>query len=292
MDIMQIRCFLRVYQDKKIARAAERLFISQQNLSRVIKRLEEELGVILFTRTKSGLFPTHESETVYKYVKTILENYDNLHLALAQGIEQKKGTLETTMDLGIVQILTPKPMLAFSDKYPRIDLVLHEHRDTTCEELVSQGKVDLGLSIRSRPDANFDYRPICTMFGEVLVNRSHPYAEKDHITIEDLIAERILFSGSASYYSYLREFEGIGHAPNIMISTTESNAALAYLQNNSGGVCPVIYLRNRTLPQYPPEVVAVPYQSKEKISLYGYVNEDSKSELGPLFINFLQAYYR
>lgn len=71
MDIRHIKYFLRLYMDRNISKASENLFLSQQRLSKVIKKLEEELGVLLFVRTTSGVEPTSYGEILKNHAVKI-----------------------------------------------------------------------------------------------------------------------------------------------------------------------------------------------------------------------------
>ena len=80
MEIKQLQCFVVCTETGSFTRAAEALYINQSNVSRMIRALEEELGITLFKRSKKGIFLTVEGEQVYRKAKTILFRIDHLKI--------------------------------------------------------------------------------------------------------------------------------------------------------------------------------------------------------------------
>lgn len=292
MDIVEMRYFTCTYEEKRIVSAAERLFVSQQQISKVIKRIEEEFGAPLFVRTRNGLMPTKEGRAVYERFKRILGEFDALQAEMEERIAHHQGTLRVMMDVGIAQMLTQEPMLTFKRKYPEIELVMEEHREHNCKRLVGESEGDVGITICTRLDGNMRCVPICLLRAEVLVNERHRLADRSFITVEDLQQEKILFRENASYYTFFREYADVGSVPSVLVAITEARTAFSYLQNNSG-VCPTVYTNKRKDPKYPPGVLAIPYQSKRQILLTGYTDKNRPSHpLGKLFLDHLIEYFR
>ena len=66
MNTTTLKCFQMVYEEKSISRAARRLYITPQGLSRSIRQLEEELDALLFLRTVRGMEPTESGRFLYE----------------------------------------------------------------------------------------------------------------------------------------------------------------------------------------------------------------------------------
>ena len=66
MDIKDLKCFAAVYEERSINRAAGKLFITSQGLGKVIHKLEEELDITLFERSKKGVAPTQGAAFLYE----------------------------------------------------------------------------------------------------------------------------------------------------------------------------------------------------------------------------------
>ena len=72
MNIQHLKYALEVAKQKSISKASRSLYMGQPNLSRAIKELEDELGIIIFERTSKGIKPTPDGEEFLQYAKRIL----------------------------------------------------------------------------------------------------------------------------------------------------------------------------------------------------------------------------
>lgn len=104
MNIMHLRYAVEIEKTKSINKAAENLFMSQPNLSRAIKDLEQSLGIIIFNRTSKGMILTDKGEEFLTYAKKILREIDEV---------QKIYSTET------------KNLQKFSISVPRVSYISH-----------------------------------------------------------------------------------------------------------------------------------------------------------------------
>ena len=80
----QLEFFMEICREKNFSRAAENLLVSQSSLSKQIKHLEDEVGVILFHRTLKATTLTPEGEAFFEYAEKILENYQQMKTVMEQ----------------------------------------------------------------------------------------------------------------------------------------------------------------------------------------------------------------
>lgn len=78
MNLQSLRYAIEVEHARSITQAAQRLFMSQPNLSKAIRELEEELGITIFRRTSRGVVPTRQGEEFLNYARTIVSQVDEL----------------------------------------------------------------------------------------------------------------------------------------------------------------------------------------------------------------------
>ncbi|MGI6269975.1 MAG: LysR family transcriptional regulator [Candidatus Howiella sp.] len=78
MNLQQLEFAVEIAKAKSITKAAKNLYLSQPNLSKSIKELEQEIGISLFTRTAKGVVPTEQGEAFLEYARSILEQMRQL----------------------------------------------------------------------------------------------------------------------------------------------------------------------------------------------------------------------
>lgn len=291
MDLNRMQYYIQVYEDRKISKAAEHLYVSQQYVSRVIQQFEADLGVELFVRTKKGLIPTKEGDETYFCLKKMLEGYHNLlegfHDRRTKG---KTGKLRVVLDIGMVQLLSPHPIFLFSEKYPEINLGLEEHRIFNCKKMIKEDRADLGLSACIGWHDDFANRKILRLQSSVLLKENHPLAHKVTLKVEDLVGQPLIFSGCPSYYSILQEFDFISEKANIPIAINELQTVFTSIKKNLG-IAPLIFSPRQEAPIFPKGIISIPYETIEPLYVYAYWKENSPSaRLIDLFADHIRNY--
>ena len=78
LDTKEVQCFVACAQTGSFSRAAEALYTTQSSVSKIIKAMEEKMGIILFARLSKGIRMTSEAEQIYPYALLVLENLDRI----------------------------------------------------------------------------------------------------------------------------------------------------------------------------------------------------------------------
>lgn len=138
-----LRTFYTVASVGNITRASELLMISQPAVSKSIKNLEDQLGGVLFNRTKRGVVLTEEGAEFYKYIKRAIEQINNAESKFTELINLEVGTIR----IGVSTTLTRKFLLPYLEKfhrlYPKIKIqILTNIASVLCEN-VQMGLLDL-----------------------------------------------------------------------------------------------------------------------------------------------------
>ena len=89
MNTKILKCFQAVYEEKSLGKAARRLYITPQGLSKNIRQLEEELGASLFFRTAQGMEPTEGGRFLYEKSERVIREMEAIEHELRQ-LEQQK----------------------------------------------------------------------------------------------------------------------------------------------------------------------------------------------------------
>lgn len=289
MDFLQMRYYLCIYEYRNITKASKNLFISQQRLSHVLKKIEDELGGIkLFHRTQGGLVPTESGQIVYDTFKDILEKYNTLTENLSnESLKNYKHSLRVVLDIGVGEILSSHIPMTFSKTYPDIQLYYNEHRINNCKKLVNEGKSDMGLSVNIGWSEHFIKKEICAFHTYVILYNNHPLSEKMLLTARDLEKYPLILGGAVTYYTYLQDFELNQVVPNIILSVNDFETSISYVRKKEG-IFPILYDLRRGKPDIPSSCSMVPYKTSKPALLYAYWKENSKNQKQiDYFVDFL-----
>ncbi|AIY80603.1 bacterial regulatory helix-turn-helix, lysR family protein [Clostridium botulinum 202F] len=145
MDIRQLRYFLTIAEEGHITAAAKKLNISQPPLSKQLKLLEEELGVILFNRTSRNLELTDAGILLQNKSSQLLE----LYKSTVNEMKNFNNGIEGTLGIGTVCSsginVLPQKIKEFCKHYPKIDYEIYEGNSFKIMELLNNGLIDVGF---------------------------------------------------------------------------------------------------------------------------------------------------
>lgn len=151
MELRHLRYFVAVAEELNITRAAERLHVSQPPLSRQIRDLEEELGVVLLERSPQRVVLTHKGAVFLKDARAVLKLADEA----VQRVQSEPGGMKGDLRIGYspnptIELL-PKALKAFHKTTPGVRTLLH---DAASDELLAAllaGTMDVLLGVAFAP---------------------------------------------------------------------------------------------------------------------------------------------
>ena len=140
MTITQLEYIIALDTHRNFVNAADSCFVTQPTLSMQIQKLEDELGVKVFDRSKQPVVPTHIGEDIIAQARNVLKE----HSKIIELIQDEKGIIKGNLRLGIIPTvapyLIPRFLVKFLNKYPEVNLVVNE---LTTEQIIYQLKNDL-----------------------------------------------------------------------------------------------------------------------------------------------------
>ncbi|WP_434637327.1 LysR family transcriptional regulator [Klebsiella sp. I138] len=145
MDIRTLRYFVEVVRQQSFTRAAEKLFVTQPTISKMLKNLEDELNCTLLIRDGRRLLLTDTGRVVFERGQAILGEFHQLESELSDINHLHKGVLR----LGIppmVGMLMAEPISLFRQRYPGVELKIAEFGGLTVQQAVSNGELDLAMT--------------------------------------------------------------------------------------------------------------------------------------------------
>lgn len=177
MTLQQLEYVLAVDQHRHFSMAAEACFVTQPTLSVAIKKLEEEIGVVLFDRQSKPIKPTPAGEQIIVKVRQVLHEVEQLKA----WVNSETESLEGTFTLGVIPTLAPYvlPLFLqdFSATHPQLRLVIREMQTAQIMTGLKTGTVDIGLLVTPLEDDSL--REVPVYYEPFLV-----YAQPDHVIMK------------------------------------------------------------------------------------------------------------
>lgn len=206
MDFQHLRYFVEVAEQLSFSRSAETLHISQPSLSKAVKNLEEELGVVLFNRSTRHLRLTDDGDIFLQYARATLAMSRDLQASLSEGKQLKRGKISFGLPPVIGSSFFPNIIAAFRRTYPQVQLQLVEEGGKVVEQYVREAKLDLGAVVLPVDETLYETLPFAESPLSLIVPAAHPLAGQPIVRLAQLKNEPfILFKEGFSLYDRVRE---------------------------------------------------------------------------------------
>lgn len=223
MELRHLRYFVAVAEELHFSRAAARLHISQPPLSQQIQALENELGVQLFERRRSGVLLTDAGHNFLRQVYVVLEQVERAVSVAQRAGRGEVGVLEIgfTGSMPFSEVM-PRVLHDFRAAYPRIQLHLREMTSRDQIENLAADKLDVGFIRPTQHDQNtaLETRMLLSEPLVVALHASHPLAQKPELTLAMLADEPfIVYSrwlGSGLHQQVLGLCLKAGFSPRVV----------------------------------------------------------------------------
>lgn len=195
MTLTELRYIVTLAQEQHFGRAAERCFVSQPTLSIAVKKLEDELGVALFERTKSRVQPTPLGEQIVAQANLVLEQTSTIKDMANAGKDQLSSPLAVGAIFTIGPYLLPKFIPHLQQLANKMPLYVEEGYTHNLRKKLRNGELDVIIVALpfSEPDVVTQ-----ALFDEpfvVLMPHDHPFAKKNTINPSDLEEQQLLLLG-------------------------------------------------------------------------------------------------
>ncbi|MCF8320597.1 MAG: LysR family transcriptional regulator [Flavobacterium sp.] len=192
MTITQLQYVLAVAEHKNFTLAADKCFVTQPTLSMQIQKVEDELNIQIFDRTKKPIQLTEIGQKIVNQAKNIVNEADRMK----DIVEQQKGFIGGEFKLGIIPTVMPTllPMFlnTFVKKYPKVKLIIEELNTDDIIIRLKNGNLDAAIAATPLNDEKLKeiviyYEPFVAYIPE-----KHRIADKKEIEVSDLNLDEIL----------------------------------------------------------------------------------------------------
>lgn len=197
MNLQQLEYIVALDTYRHFSTAAEKCFVTQPTLSMMIQKLEEELDVKIFDRSKQPVVPTAVGKAIIEQARQIL----NETLRMQEIVSMHKETLEGELRLAIIPTLAPYLMplflKKFAERYPSVKLYISEMTTENIISKLKQSALDVGIMATPTLDKDLFENPL--FFEEFVV-----YAAKN----ESILSKRYLLANDIDVHRLVLLEEG------------------------------------------------------------------------------------
>lgn len=238
IELRHIKYFLAVAKDLHFRKAAERLFISQPGLSRQIKQMENDLGVILFERHNRKVVLTKAGEYLKRELELHLKNLEQTFYHAKLLNDGKKGDLKFGYVGSAMQDIIPNLLIAFKKAHPNVLFNLMEMDNHKQIEGLLSYDIDLGFVRLDRVPKELEIQPILKEHFCLVLPYSHTLNKENFKGLYQLKEEPfILFDPkySATYFEKVMQiFDDSGFSPIVSHNTIHASSIYKLVANNFG----------------------------------------------------------
>ena len=281
MTITQLKYVLAVAEQQNFTKAAEKTFVTQPTLSMQIQKLEEELEIQIFDRSKKPIELTGVGKKIVEQARNIVNESERMQ----DVVDQEKGFIGGTFKLGIIPTVMPTllPMFlkSFSNRYPKVQLKIEELNTDEIIGKINDGYLDAAIAATPLGQEKIKERPIYYEPFVGYIPENHRLASKEKLEVNNLDIEDILLLEDGHCFR-----DGI-----INLCKTSKNNSQDKFQLESGSFETLIKLSDEglgmtLLPYLPSQIKNLKYfkepsPAREVSLIY------SKSELKMQIINAL-----
>lgn len=236
MNIKFLTYFIEVAKQQSFTKASKRLFICQSALSKAIKNFELELDITLIDRTSKTFKLTSEGQLFYENGVIALKTINEQLSILLDSVSLEKGKIKVGVPPVISTIYFTSIIHKFRSEYPSINLNIVEAGANTVKDKVEKGEIDIGVVILPFSSENFNVITIFDSEVVIVVNKNHPFANRDKVSLLEIKNQSIL-SLNETYMLYDRikiRCHEVGFEPNIICTSSQWDFLAEMVSLNQG----------------------------------------------------------
>lgn len=186
MTLVQLEYIVALDAHRHFSSAADACFVTQPTLSMQIRKLEEELGVKIFDRSKQPVLPTEPGAGIIEQARKVIAERD----VLIEMIESKKGTVNGELRIGIIPTLAPYllPLFiqTFTKKYPHVRLQVNELTTDLIISRLRDGRIDVGILVTPLNENGIKEEPLFYEEMVAYVSKANAAYKKNYVLAKDI----------------------------------------------------------------------------------------------------------
>ncbi len=225
MTLTELKYIVTLASEKHFGKAAEKCFVSQPTLSVAVKKLEEELGVALFERSKGHITVTELGQKLILQSQKVLDQARVIKDIAQEGKNQLAAPLRVGAIYTIGPYLFPYLMPQLRKAAPSMPLYIEENYTKVLSEKLRHSSLDVIVVALPFEESEVVTLPLYEEPFVVLLPKGHPLTEFDQINSKQLLSDNLLLLGPGNCF----RDQVLESCPELMSAVNASN------QSNEGG---------------------------------------------------------
>lgn len=202
MTLSELRFVVAVAKERNFRRASEKCFVSQPALSLAIKKLEDDLGVTIFERSRTDISPTPIGEKIIEQAIKALEEVNHIREIAKQGNNQLSGVFRLGLIYSVGPYLLPELIPVLRGTAPEMPLEIEENLTAQLEMQLKNGLIDAAVIALPFDVPGINTMPLYDEKYVVMVPNSHAWADRKSISADELADENVLLLNTGHCYSH------------------------------------------------------------------------------------------
>jgi len=201
MTLNELKFIVALAKARNFRKAAEACFVSQPALSFAVKKLEEELGILLFERNRNEVSITPIGERVIEQATLAIEEANRVKEIAKQGNNQLAGALKLGVIYSVGPYLLPEIIPILRKTAPEMPLIVEENITSNLETQLRNGVIDVAIIALPFDIAGIKTLPLYEEEFVVVVPSGHEWAKRSAVDAIELADEKILLLNSGHCFS-------------------------------------------------------------------------------------------
>jgi len=201
MTLSELKFIIAVATEKNFRRAADKCFVSQPALSLAVKKLEEELNVKIFERSRTEVKITPVGQKIINQAIVVLDEANKLKDISSVGQEQLKSPLKVGLIYSVAPYLLPLIIPVLRKKTPEMPLDVEENITKNLESALKSGLIEAAVIALPFDIPGTECIPLYDEEFNVVVPSNHAWAKKKEIIAKDLSSEKVLLLNNEHCFS-------------------------------------------------------------------------------------------
>ncbi len=237
--LTQLEYLLAVDRERHFGKAAKACFVSQPSLSAQIQKLEDELGVVIFDRSRKPILVTEAGKGIIKQAALVLREHKKIQVIADTRALEPRGDFELAVIPTLAPYVIPLFIGDFGRKYPGVNLVVHEYKTDDIIRMLYNDELDAGLLVTPLRDDGLIERHLYYEAFYCYLNGQHPLMEKEYIAEKDLgCGDLWLLSEGHCFRNQMLKICAAGQDqcvyPNIRFESGSLETLIKLVDANSG----------------------------------------------------------